>query len=322
MSCLDDATLDALARGRLPREAAMRAHAHVVSCDACAARLEKIETGSAVEKLGRYVLVGEVGRGGMGRVFRAVDPRLERTVAVKVLRSERQSPQDRERLLHEAQTLAKLSHPHLVTVFDAGEDKGNVFLAMEYLEGETLAEWLATKRPLEDVLRVFRQAGEGLAAAHEAGVVHRDFKPSNVLLHKGAAKVTDLGLARAATSETVEVAGTRGYMAPEQREGRFDARSDQYAFGVALAEALDSTGRPTPRWLDALSQRARAEKPEDRFPSMRALLDALAADPVRRRRRGRTRRPSRRGPTAGARCTATCASRRACAASRATSSSR
>lgn len=284
---LSDDEVQRLAAGSLSRQDSMRAHAHAMDCDECSKRLERALAGSVsgVERIDRYILLGEVGRGGMGRVFRAFDPRLERTVAVKLLRSERRDARDRQQLIVEAQTLAKLSHPNLVTVFDAGEANGVVFLAMEYLEGETLAEWLATPRPLDAVLRAFREAGEGLAAAHDAGLVHRDFKPSNVLLHKGLAKVTDLGLARAASAETVEVAGTAGYMAPEQKEGRFDARSDQYAFGVALAEALKSTGARVPGWLEALTARARAARPEDRFPSMRALLDALAADPVRRRNR-------------------------------------
>lgn len=298
---LSDDDVARLAAGTLSRQDSQRFNAHAMGCDDCSARLERaLATSSssgapttaapapasgAVERIDRYILLGEVGRGGMGRVFRAFDPRLERTVAVKLLRAERQDARDRAQLIGEAQTLAKLSHPNLVTVFDAGEANGTVFLAMEYLQGETLAEWLEQKRPLDAVLRAFREAGEGLAAAHAAGLVHRDFKPSNVLLHKGLAKVTDLGLARAATQQAVEVAGTAAYMAPEQREGRFDERSDQFAFGVALAEALKSTGARVPSWLEALTARARAPRPEDRFPSMRALLDALEADPVRRRRR-------------------------------------
>ncbi|MEX1367906.1 MAG: tetratricopeptide repeat protein [Nannocystaceae bacterium] len=236
-------------------------------------------------KLGRYVVLKAVGAGAMGVVYAAYDPQLDRKVALKVLRrgragSAEDSQSDRNtRMLREAQALARLSHPGVITVHDVGTFEGQVFLAMEFVAGGTLTEWLhAERRPWRQVLRVFRQAGEGLAAAHEAGLVHRDFKPDNVLIHAdGRAVVTDFGLARPLSRgsdpelSTVEsslvsqsmgtsgsgsgsgsrqalavtltrtgaLVGTPAYMAPEQLEGRrCDARSDQFGFCVALYEGL------------------------------------------------------------------------------------
>ncbi|MBZ4411567.1 protein kinase [Myxococcus sp. XM-1-1-1] len=229
-------------------------------------------------KLGSYVLRELLGEGGMGVVYAAEDPRLGRKVAVKLLRPMREGveTESRARLLREAQAMARLSHPNVLPIFELGSAEGRDFLAMEWVEGPTLAGWLREQeRPWREVLEMFHAAGLGLAAAHQRGLVHRDFKPANVLVGRdGRPRVTDFGLARrwgepAASNPTTgdlstaplgvdaeETAltregtalGTPAYMSPEQRRGQpVDARSDQYSFCVALHEALygERPGPPT-----------------------------------------------------------------------------
>lgn len=269
-------------------------------------------------KLGRYVVIDRVGAGGMGVVYAAYDPELDRKVALKVLRrgilggGSGPGSKQRDRLMREAQAMAKLSHPNVITVHDVGTFEDQVFLAMEFIDGQTLGAWLAeTSRTWREILRVFVAAGKGLAAAHAVGLVHRDFKPDNVLLgNDGRVLVTDFGLARpaagqtgsfssvgeipsqqvltASLTQTGALVGTPAYMAPEQlRAEPLDGRADQYAFGVALFEALHgrrpdeptpSRPRRWPRWLDDLVARTRQPDPDDRFPSMEAVLDALTRD--------------------------------------------
>ncbi|MFT3693546.1 MAG: serine/threonine-protein kinase [Kofleriaceae bacterium] len=219
-----------------------------------------------------YRIDALLGAGGMGRVYRAHDDRLQRDVAVKLLAYE---------LGSEAVALAKLAHPNVVAVFDVGTWNGHAWVAMEYVPGGTLRTWLDGKSPRE-VLAMFRAAGQGLAAAHAAGLVHRDFKPDNVLIDReGRARVADFGIAGAAGAGPV--AGTVGYMAPEQKAGGVvDARADQYAFAVALKAAL---GDAAPPHVATALERSLAEAPADRFPDMPALLAELDRDPARRRRR-------------------------------------
>jgi tetratricopeptide (TPR) repeat protein len=245
-------------------------------------------------KLGRYVVIDRVGAGGMGVVYAAYDPELDRKVALKLLRrgAEAGSGQ-RDRLMREAQAMAKLSHPNVITVHDVGTFEGQVFLAMEFIDGQTLGEWLKasntkgvgsgapaekspsaaasgsgalhpkpSSRSWREVLDVFVAAGRGLAAAHTAGLVHRDFKPDNVLIGRdGRVLVTDFGLARpaagktgafsavgeipsmqvltASLTQTGALVGTPAYMAPEQLLGtRPSPRTDQFSFCVALYEGL------------------------------------------------------------------------------------
>ncbi|MFV8754449.1 protein kinase domain-containing protein [Nannocystaceae bacterium ST9] len=232
------------------------------------------------QTISRYLLVDRVGAGGMGVVWAAYDPELDRRVAVKLLRLRRSGADVEElrtRLLREAQAMARLAHPNVIAVHDVGQHEGQVFLAMEFVEGQTLAGWLKSsgaRRTWQQVVGMFVQAGRGLAAAHRAGLVHRDFKPDNVLVgdDDGRARVTDFGLARSVEGETLDgeseppgprsldertrigasspmldspltrtgtMLGTPAYMAPEQfSEGHFDARSDQFSFCVALWEAL------------------------------------------------------------------------------------
>jgi tetratricopeptide (TPR) repeat protein len=210
--------------------------------------------------LGRYVILERVGAGGMGVVYAAYDPQLDRRVAIKLVRAaddpETSAPA-RDRLLREAQAMAQLGHPNLVAVFDAGTAGDEVFLAMEFVDGQTLAQWLAGEpRQPRAVIDAFVQAGDGLAAAHAAGLVHRDFKPDNAFVRAdGRVQVGDFGLARAlgrgagprdaaaqpadAGAQTHGVVGTPAFMPPEQRDGRpADARSDVFSFCVALSWAL------------------------------------------------------------------------------------
>ncbi|MEX1369489.1 MAG: tetratricopeptide repeat protein [Nannocystaceae bacterium] len=217
-------------------------------------------------QIGRFVVSHRLGAGASGVVYAAHDPKLDRKIALKVLRPDGDlDEQAHARLLREAQALARLSHPNVVAVHDVGDLDGRVFVAMELLEGGTLRRWLrASPRSTAEILEVFVQAGEGLAAAHAAGLVHRDFKPDNVLLdEQGRASVVDFGLAREqvdpgmsvieaiATAEqpgeeadlrltrTGTMLGTPAYMAPEQFAGRrADARTDQFSFCVSLFEAL------------------------------------------------------------------------------------
>jgi eukaryotic-like serine/threonine-protein kinase len=211
------------------------------------------------EHVGRYVILYRLGKGGMGVVFAAYDPQLDRKVAIKLMR-----PRGRGRtgtgqaaMLREAQALARLSHPHVVAIHDVGVLGNQVFVAMDFLEGDTLRRWAASeRRTVADIVRVYLQAGEGIAAAHRAGIVHRDFKPDNVIVTRDSSggtalrvQVLDFGLARMRDAESHDTddeddqpmrpAGTPMYMAPEQHQGRALGPScDQFAFCVSLYETL------------------------------------------------------------------------------------
>ncbi|MEM7355950.1 MAG: serine/threonine-protein kinase, partial [Acidobacteriota bacterium] len=258
--------------------------------------------------LGRYVVLHALGSGGMGNVYAAYDPELERQVALKILRREPARREITDRWLQrEAQALARLSHPHVVSVYDVGWAEGRLFIAMELIIGRTLAAWLAGAEPsTPEILRIFRQAGEGLAAAHQIGLVHRDFKPSNVMLaDDGRARVLDFGLAtearpvcgatpepgaRTTDGASGAVRGTPAYMAPEQAEGRQgDARGDQFSFCVALYEALYGDLPWTGHDRGALRADAEAEirlrsTSDGRVSAWlrRILVRGLAADPAQR----------------------------------------
>ena len=204
-------------------------------------------------RLGAYEIVGPRGAGGMGEVYRARDTRLDRQVAVKLMRAPvAADPAQRERFEREARAVSSLAHPNVCTLFDVGEHEGFPFLVMELLDGETLAGRLA-RGPLDaaEALRVARDLASALAAAHRRGIVHRDVKPANLVLTEHGAKLLDFGLAKgrgepAAFSDAATLAhtspgmvvGTLAYMSPEQLEGApVDARTDVYAFGVTLYEA-------------------------------------------------------------------------------------
>jgi serine/threonine protein kinase len=148
--------------------------------------------------LGRYIVVEPIGRGGMGVVYRAYDPELDRRVALKLLRRQGESTGDEQaRLVREGKAMARLAHPNVAAVHDVGVDDDQVFIAMELVEGQTLRAWLETPRSWRAIVAMFLQAGRGLSAAHAAGMVHRDFKPDNVIVGAdGRARVVDFGLAR------------------------------------------------------------------------------------------------------------------------------
>ncbi len=301
--------------------------------------------------LSRYVLIERIGAGGLGVVYTAYDPSLDRRVAIKLLQDRPSGDRRSERLVREAQAIAKLSHPNVVAVHDvgtysldevsAGIEPEGIFLVMEYVEGDDLGAWVraATRergRPWREILDVYVAAGRGLEAAHRAGLVHRDFKPSNVLVGRdGRARVLDFGLARDFLTERRErridgasplsldqdevdaddpltlagrVIGTPAYMAPEQHRGEpADARSDQFAYCVALWEALFGArpfpgkdvaalaeakaagaiatpeGARVPAAITRVLGRGLKSDPSQRFRDMGALLDALVAVPRRRR---------------------------------------
>ena len=211
-------------------------------------------------RLGPYELVSAAGAGGMGEVYRARDTRLDRTVALKVLPSDLTSdPAARQRFEREARAIAALSHPHICTLHDIGQQDGIDFLVMEYLDGETLAARIARgKLPLDQALQYGIQIADALAAAHRAGIVHRDLKPGNVMLTKSGAKLLDFGLAKPGVQITGSnitqlvtegpltaagtLLGTLHYMAPEQLQGvEADSRTDVFGFGCVLYEMI--TGR-------------------------------------------------------------------------------
>ena len=214
-------------------------------------------------KIGRFVIEGTAGAGQMGRVYVGRDPDLDRKVAIKVIGDGRdhEIARGRERrLAREARAIAKLSHPNVIAVHEVGHHDGALFIVMEYIDGETLREWLATPRAWREALRVMIAAGRGLVAAHGAGLVHRDFKPANVMIGRdGRVVVLDFGLARLPSEHTTDdgvridlsdapeetltaagaMVGTPAYMAPELHHGApADAKSDQFAFAVTLFEAL------------------------------------------------------------------------------------
>ncbi|MBK7864462.1 MAG: protein kinase [Archangiaceae bacterium] len=291
----------------------------------------------------RYIVQDLLGRGGMGLVYVATDPDLGRQVAIKLLRGSA-APGDaaslgQARMLREAQAMAQLSHPNVMPIYDVGKYERSVFIAMELVRGLTLDKWVrAQQHAWREVLQMFLQAGRGLEAAHAAGLVHRDFKPANVLIGEdGRPRVTDFGIARsvrasAAAANEVEpdtarrdgpissgsldtpltragsLMGSPGYMAPEQYAGlETSPATDQFSFCVALYEGLygarpfggttfaelaHSTtlarvpaapkGSSVPVWLHRVLERGLSADPLERYPSMTALLEALAHDPAQK----------------------------------------
>jgi tetratricopeptide (TPR) repeat protein len=279
-------------------------------------------------RVGRYVVTQLIGRGAAGLVFRATDPELAREVAIKLVVPHSRNDRTRAELLGEAQAIAKLSHPNVVAVYDVGmlspDDDGSgagIYMVMELLAGVSLRAWLSARTPsVNETLDVLLAAGRGLEAAHHAGLVHRDFKPENVLVSdNGRVHVLDFGLALADAGtpsgrESVvdgrapnEIAGTPAYMAPEQHAGASnDARADLFAFCATCWEALHGvlpyrgrtldqlartkgagcgsapTRRP-PRWLHDIIARGLAPDPERRPASMTTLLAEIEGRRHRRR---------------------------------------
>ena len=202
-------------------------------------------------KYGRYQIEKEIGKGSMGVVYRAYDPEINRTVALKVLRPDRiTSEAFVQRFLKEAQAIGRLSHPSMVTVYDAGRDHDTIFIAMEFLEGRSLKDVMGEQQLSPRLIRHLAvQVAEALDYAHSRGIVHRDIKPSNIMINsENQVKITDFGIAHVddptAPAQTVagEILGTPEYMSPEQVMGKpVDGRSDLYSLGVILYEMV--TGR-------------------------------------------------------------------------------
>ena len=202
----------------------------------------------ATEKLGRYEIISELGQGAMGVVYKAIDPLIERTVAIKTIKldlSREELANFEERFYREAKSAGRLSHPNIVTIYDVGKSDNSAYMAMEFLEGQLLREVLDahTALSIDKIVDIAAQVADGLAYAHENGIVHRDIKPANIMLVRdGVAKIMDFGIAQMPTgSRTLAgtVLGSPKYMAPEQVIGKLvDGRSDLFALGVMLYEML------------------------------------------------------------------------------------
>ncbi|HEX7701333.1 MAG TPA: serine/threonine-protein kinase, partial [Kofleriaceae bacterium] len=324
MDCPDPETLEQLFSGELDSERRAVIADHAAICRDCHQLVDllldsgtlattagvtaatardfdlRLPTGATID---RYVIERRIGHGGMGVVYAARDPELGRGVAIKVLRAG--APADR--LRREAQALAKLSHPNVVAVHDVGDHDGQTFIAMALVDGVTLRVWLEQPREVAATLDVLRAAGRGIAAAHAAGMIHRDLKPDNIFIARdGGVLVGDFGLARdveaadeldlrasnetpIAMTATGMILGTPAYMAPEQAKGEATAASDQFAFCITAWEALYGA-RPFPGTTFATLQAAIAAgtitKPTDdrAVPAKvdRAFRRGLAADPAAR----------------------------------------
>lgn len=279
-------------------------------------------------RIGRYMVVRCLGQGGMGTVYAAYDPDLDRKVAVKVVREDvHRGAIARERLLKEAKAMARIAHPNVVHVYEVGEERdtpqGQIFIAMEFVPGSDLVEWqnanpVRDATSLDHCLRVYLQAAAGLSAAHQSGLIHRDFKPDNVIVGKdGRARVMDFGIARApdekpaptpaqqaesrarlrSTSERLTqfgaILGTPGYMSPEQVRGeQADAKSDQFSFCAALYEAIYGVQPFEGTTLEDYAKSVRRGTPSPRKRTLHgyevplvihdALLRGLSIDPAGR----------------------------------------
>ena len=364
MACLDDNLAAEFASGTLPKSQRQRVETHLASCRDCrhliatlAASVEDTvasrdsglmtsprhhHVASVIgaladsptdlrdpqitvgDRIGRYLVLGRLGAGGMGVVLSAYDPQLDRKVAIKLLRTGIgiATAEARARLVREAKAIAQLSHPNVVAVYDVGAidgsdpaRQGEIYIAMEFVEGDTVTQWMRRwNRPWRDVLEVMLQAGRGLAAAHAVGLLHRDFKPDNVLVGAdGRVRVGDFGLARsvmgpdaptpdhhairpahavsalhATLTATGTVLGTPRFMAPEQFLGEdTDSRSDQFSYCVALYDAL--YGRHPIEGGTALQmvdkgERALPPPSDSKVPAHigRAILRGLDPQPAKR----------------------------------------
>ena len=279
------------------------------------------------EIVDRYVIQRVTGAGGMGVVYTARDPHLERDVAIKVVKvaDSEDVPAAQARLLREARALARLSHPNLATVYDIGMHGDDLFIALELVDGPNLRDWMASASPgRRETLEALCAAGRGLAASHAEGIVHRDIKPENIVVGCGGrVRLTDFGLAARRDRDDDLVAagsGTLAYMSPEQLWGRpAGPASDQFSFAVMAYEALFGVqpfgGRTLeqrrravqdgpPRRRDAIAvalHRALRVEPRARYPSIDALLAALEGGAPRHRRHATDRPSSPRFPRGSAR---------------------
>jgi eukaryotic-like serine/threonine-protein kinase len=338
-ACLSETTIVRFLEQRLSSQAVEAVDAHIDGCAFCRLVLTELARASPMPSalasahptnlrviepsdgdtlprgtvVGRFVLTDVLGVGGMGIVYAAYDPDLDRNVALKLLHASiayDPESQASAQLRSEAQVMARIQHANVVTVHEIGTFRGQVFIAMEQVDGVTLRHWMAdAPRTWREVVSIFLHAGEGLSAAHDAGVVHRDFKPENVLVgNDGRVRVSDFSIAGTRKHDSAAAGGTPAYMAPESwRPGGGDARADQFSFCVALYEALygarpfrarrvddlagEWRGLPpepraarVPKQLRAVLRRGLALAPGDRYPSMRDLLADLRRKLDARRR--------------------------------------
>ncbi|MDB4960840.1 MAG: Protein kinase [Myxococcales bacterium] len=314
-SCPDRGRLAALLSRTLRPDELGDLESHIVTCNECRRQVALLspeqQPSSGAQRIGRYVVIRKLGEGGMGVVYAARDPALRRDIALKVLRGQTASvgPGDAIRMRREAQGLARLAHPNVVSIYDVGTHDDEIYLAMELIEGGSLATWLEKQpRAWRSVARVLLEAAEGLAAAHGAGLVHRDIKPHNVMVTTDdRAKVVDFGLAYSANAAPDDVGhiddandisqrvtatgafiGTPLYSAPEVLAGQLgDARSDVFSFCVMAYEAL--YGRRPYEATTFAELRDRITKPIEvprspRLPRVlrRMVLQGLAVDPAAR----------------------------------------
>jgi serine/threonine protein kinase len=262
-----------------------------------------------VEQIGKYRILSKIGQGGMGVVYKALDPKIERVLAVKIISARLDTePELRSRFRQEARSAAQLSHKNIITIFEYDEEDGLAYLAMEFLDGEDLKTKISNRQwmPLEQKLRIMKEVAEGLSHAHKMGVIHRDIKPGNIFITRsGEIKILDFGLARLTSSELTRTGvsmGTPAYMSPEQlRYDRVDHKSDIFSAGVVFYELLtyhkpfhgdsnfsislkivDSDPAPVedleksiPPALSSIIRRTLEKDPARRYQTMDGLLEDL-----------------------------------------------
>ena len=315
--CPEDSAVDAFAAGRLPADEQRSLEPHLDRCATCKRRLLRLVTrtsAGAVEpevtallpdepatptarglhgrRLGRYLILEDVGAGAMGVVYAAYDTLLDRKVALKFLTTRAVMEAPAARVLAEAAAMARLSHPNVVTVHDVGEHEGLTYLSMEFVDGVNLGVWRQQQpRSFKQIVQAMAAAARGLAAAHAGGVIHRDVKPQNILVAGSRVLVTDFGVAmRAGVDAEGSVAGTPAYMAPEQFRGdRVDARTDVFGFCATLYEMLHGERAFTGATREEVQSQVIAGKvrpapPGSRVPGRlhRLALQGLDPDPARR----------------------------------------
>ena len=335
------------ASGRRPAASVVQSIASVFPADPLAsekgyfspsrsdAHPSETENGDAPEKgvtIGRYEIIRPIGKGAMGEVFLGRDPNINRLTAIKTVHFEETfAPEDIEQIkgkfFREAESAGTLSHPHIVTIYDAGEDGDSAYIAMEFLEGSTLLRFARRQRllPLRKLIRYMVQVAEALEYAHSQGVIHRDIKPANIILmQSGQIKITDFGIAHIATSsqtQTGVVKGTPYYMSPEQFSGqKVDGRSDIFSLGTTMFQLLTGTlpfyaespallmnqimnfPHPNPRAINprivpqmvAIVDKALAKERESRYQNAKALAQDLRQLDIRIKaalRKGRWGKP-------------------------------
>jgi len=274
----------------------------------------RLEAGGPDQKIGRYEILSELGRGAMGVVFKGRDPIIDRLVAIKTIRFDRfyedqEIENLKERFYKEAQAAGKFTHPNIVTIFDVGEEEGLSYMAMEYVEGESLSKYTSEDHllPVEEVLTIITKVAEALDFAHQRDIVHRDIKPANLMrTAEGQMKVMDFGIAKHPSStltQTGSILGTPSYMSPEQIDGRqrVDGRSDLFSLGCVLYELLSgikafrgvtlpalihqitqvvppavATQNPrVPKACDEIIHKALAKNPEERYQRGNEMAGAL-----------------------------------------------